>query len=188
MTWQSQLALFWRLCSCICVDPSKAFGLSSCTFCLLADHATDEWPPLRQADSARWCRRKLHLLKHSQQRPRPAAPSPRGVPRERKGERGAEHGWEPTSILASPGSRWALKFGAFQNGLYPVMEKIRGQKHWLLKGVGSGLYVHLHYWFNFVSCAPGASSARLGAVTVPLAALLLLVNLLRAVGRRPHKP
>lgn len=62
--------------------------VSTAALCLPTDHAADEWPPLRQADGARRCRSELHLLKHSQQRARPAAPSPRGVPRECKGERG----------------------------------------------------------------------------------------------------
>lgn len=75
------------------------FDLNICILRLLADHATDEWPPLWQADSAWRCRSQLHLPKHSQQRARPAAPSPRGVPGECQGER---HTWVPARLPAAP--------------------------------------------------------------------------------------
>lgn len=109
---------------------ATAFGLNSCALCFPTDHATDEWPPLRQADGARRCRSKLHLLKHSQQRPRPAAPSPRGVPGEREGESRAEGARETPSIPASPGSQWELKSGAFQNGLLYTIMVIPDGERW----------------------------------------------------------
>lgn len=149
------ISYFWKALFSHLFGAANVFGLNSCALCLLTDHATDERPPLRQADGARWCCSKLHLLKHSQQRPCPAAPSPWGVPGERKGESRAGGAWESPSIPAAPGSG-----GNWNRVLLRMGCCIPSWKYQMAKGVRPGLCSHLHYWFNyFLSCAPGAASA-----------------------------